>query len=119
MANIAQMINVLQAMILIDKKKIVLTPTYHAFRMYTPFQDAQSPPIQFNAGSSGDGDVRLPGLDAIAARDSPGKLWIEFTNLDPENPLQVDVELTGVAAKSASGETLTAPKSLTVVLIQE
>jgi len=52
----------------------------------------------------------LPRLDAIAARDSSGKLWIEFTNLDPENPLQVDVELTGVAAKSASGETLTAPK---------
>ena len=110
MANIAQMINVLQAMILTDKEKMVLTPTYHAFRMYTPFQDAKFIPIQFDAGSYGGGDVRLPRLDAIAARDATGKLWIEFTNLDPENPLPVDVDLSGVAAKSASGETLTAAK---------
>jgi alpha-L-arabinofuranosidase len=39
-ANIAQMINVLQAMILTEDEKMVLTPTYHAFRMYVPFQDA-------------------------------------------------------------------------------
>src|SRR5205823_8880392 len=35
MANIAQMINVLQAMILTDKEKMILTPTYHVFEMYT------------------------------------------------------------------------------------
>ena len=40
MANIAQMINVLQAMILTDKEKMVLTPTYYVFKMYVPFQDA-------------------------------------------------------------------------------
>ncbi len=110
MANIAQMINVLQAMILTDKEKMVLTPSYHAFRMYTPFQDAKSVPVQFDAGSYGSGDVKLPRLDAIAARDASGKLWIEFTNLDPENPLQVEADLSGIAAKSATGETLTAPK---------
>ena len=51
MANIAQMINVLQAMILTDKEKMVLTPTYHAFKMYVPFQDAKLVPVQFDAGS--------------------------------------------------------------------
>lgn len=40
MTNIAQMVNVLQATILIDKDKMVLTPTYHAYKMYVPFQDA-------------------------------------------------------------------------------
>ncbi|HEU4870932.1 MAG TPA: alpha-L-arabinofuranosidase C-terminal domain-containing protein, partial [Pyrinomonadaceae bacterium] len=44
-ANIAQMINVLQAMILTEKEKMVLTPTYHVFKMYLPFQDATLIPV--------------------------------------------------------------------------
>ena len=51
MANIAQMVNVLQAMILTDKEKMVLTPTYHVFRMYVPFQDATFVPVTFDAGT--------------------------------------------------------------------
>ena len=50
MANIAQMINVLQAMILTDKEKMVLTPTYHVFRMYVPFQDATFVPVDVRRG---------------------------------------------------------------------
>lgn len=51
MANIAQMINVLQAMILTDKEKMLLTPTYHVFHMYVPFQDATFVPVSFDKGS--------------------------------------------------------------------
>ena len=51
MANIAQMINVLQAMILTDKEKMVLTPTYYVFKMYVPFQDATFVPVTFDAGT--------------------------------------------------------------------
>jgi alpha-N-arabinofuranosidase len=40
MTNIAQMVNVLQAMVLTDGPKMALTPTYHAFQMYVPFQGA-------------------------------------------------------------------------------
>ena len=47
MANIAQMINVLQAMIMTDKEKMVLTPTYYVFKMYVPFQDATFVPVDF------------------------------------------------------------------------
>jgi alpha-L-arabinofuranosidase len=104
MANIAQMINVLQAMILTDKEKMLLTPTYHVFRMYVPFQDATFVPVAFNAGSYDDG---LPRVDAIAARDASGKLWLEVTNIDPDQPLEID---TNIIAKSAAGKTLTAPK---------
>jgi alpha-N-arabinofuranosidase len=50
MANIAQMINVLQAMILTDKEKMVLTPTYYVYKMYVPFQDATIVPATFDAG---------------------------------------------------------------------
>jgi alpha-N-arabinofuranosidase len=45
----------------------------------------------------------------MAARDTSGKLWLEITNLDPEKPLAIDADITGLAVKSAKGETLTAP----------
>lgn len=40
MANIAQMVNVLQSMILTDNEKMVLTPTYHVFDLYKNHHDA-------------------------------------------------------------------------------
>jgi alpha-N-arabinofuranosidase len=110
MANIAQMINVLQAMILTDKARMVLTPTYHVFRMYVPFQDATFVPVAFDAGTYTHGSVTLPRADAIAARDAAGKLWLALTNLDPSRPLTVEATLAGVTPRSAAGETLTAPR---------
>ena len=62
-ANIAQMINVLQAMIIIDKEKMVLTPTYYVFKMYVPFQDATFVPVTLDGGSYTHGDVVLPRVD--------------------------------------------------------
>ena len=110
MANIAQMINVLQAMILTDKEKIVLTPTYYVFKMYVPFQDSTFVPIAFDPGTYTHGDITLPRVDAIAAKDATGKLWLAITNLDPDQTIEVEATLTGIMAKSATGETLTAPK---------
>ena len=109
-ANIAQMINVLQAMIITDKEKMVLTPTYYVFKMYVPFQDATFVPVTFAAGWYTHGAVALPRVDAIAAKDANGKLWLEITNLDPNEPVEIEAGLGGITAKSASGETLTAPK---------
>jgi len=70
MANIAQMVNVLQAMIMTDKDRMVLTPTYHVFKMYVPFQDATFVPITFQSGTYIAGDITLPRVDAIAAKDT-------------------------------------------------
>jgi alpha-N-arabinofuranosidase len=109
MANIAQMINVLQAMILTDKEKMILTPTYYVFKMYVPFQDATFIPVAFDAGNYTHKGVALPRLDAIAARDASGKLWLAVTNLDPEKSLQIEADITGIKTTTASGETLTAP----------
>jgi alpha-N-arabinofuranosidase len=110
MANIAQMINVLQAMILTDKERMVRTPTYHVFRMYVPFQDATFVPVAFDAGTYVHGDITLPQVDAIAARDTSGRLWLAITNLDPIRAAEIEAGLSGIAVKSAVGETLTAPK---------
>jgi len=110
MSNIAQMINVLQAMILTDRPKMVLTPTYHVYRMYVPFQDARFVPVSFDAGSYVAGNVSLPRVDAVAARAKDGKLWLAVTNIDPNRPVRIKASFAGVRAKSASGEVLTAAK---------
>jgi alpha-N-arabinofuranosidase len=107
MANIAQMINVLQAMILTDKEKLVLTPTYYVFKMYVPFQGATFIPVAFDAGAYKQGGLALPRIDAIAAKAADGKLLLEITNLDAEIPVTVDADMPGITAKSASAETLT------------
>jgi alpha-L-arabinofuranosidase len=107
MANIAQMINVLQAMILTDKEKLVLTPTYYVFKMYVPFQDAAYVPVSFDAGAYTHGSVTLPRVDAIAAKAADGKLLLEITNLDAENPATIEVDVAGITAKAVKAETLT------------
>ncbi|HWU48420.1 MAG TPA: alpha-L-arabinofuranosidase C-terminal domain-containing protein [Asticcacaulis sp.] len=110
MANIAQMVNVLQAMILTDGPKMVLTPTYYVFKLYVPFQDATFIPVAYDAGTYTQGDATLPRLDAIAARGKDGKIWLSLTNLDPNQPLEVDAAALGFKASAASGQTLSAPK---------
>jgi alpha-N-arabinofuranosidase len=110
MANIAQMINVLQAMIITDKDKMLLTPTYHVFHMYVPFQDATFIPVNFDAGSYAYGGVTLPRVDAIAAKGKDGKTWVAITNIDPEKPATFDLSAAGLKAGKAVGQTLTAAK---------
>jgi alpha-L-arabinofuranosidase len=108
MANIAQMINVLQAMILTDKASIIRTPTFHVYRMYVPFQDARLIPISFDAGNYVYGKISLPRMDAIAARAKSGQLWLALTNVDPNRTVRVEVDAAGV--KQATGEMLSSPK---------
>jgi alpha-L-arabinofuranosidase len=113
-ANIAQMVNVLQAMILTDEAKMVLTPTYHIHRMYLPFQDATFIPVQFAAGEYRQGTIVLPRVDAVAARSSDGKLWLSLVNLDPNREATIRIAVPGVRARAASGTVLTAPQVNTV-----
>lgn len=109
MANIAQMVNVLQAMILTDKARMVLTPTYHVFRMYVPFQESTFVPVAFDAGTYREGAVTLPRIDAMGARDAAGVLWLSLVNLDPTTPATLSTTIRGLTARSASGDTLTGP----------
>lgn len=110
MTNIAQMVNVLQTMIMTDGKKMLLTPTYHVYKMYVPFQDAQFIPLTFDAGVYTVDKLTLPKVDAIAARGKDGKIWLSLTNLDANNAVEVPVNVPGVKAKAAKGEVLTAKR---------
>jgi len=119
MANIAQMINVLQAMIMTNKEKMVLTPTYYVYKMYLPFQDATFVPVTFDAGAYKHGDISLPRVDVIAAKDTAGNFWLALTNIDPNQPAEIEVSLNGITAKSAAGEALSAPKVDSVNTFEE
>ncbi len=87
---------------------MVLTPTYHVFRMYAPFQDATFIPVQLDAGRYNQGGLSLPRVDAIAARDAQGNLWLAVINLDPRQTVQVHPTFGDAPVRSAHGEVLTA-----------
>jgi alpha-N-arabinofuranosidase len=109
MANIAQMVNVLQAMILTDGDAMLLTPTYHAFRMHVPFQDAMALPVTLDKNLAYQfGSVSIPALSASAARGKDGKLYLSLVNTNPKEEVAVAVAVAGVVVKSASGSMLTA-----------
>jgi alpha-N-arabinofuranosidase len=95
MANIAQMINVLQAMILTDKEKMLLTPTYHVFDMYQPFMEATPFTAKVSSAEYRFGDKRLPLIDVSAARGKDGKLYLAIVNTDPHKAVDVKTNLTG------------------------
>ncbi|MTI40592.1 alpha-N-arabinofuranosidase [Fulvivirga lutimaris] len=105
-ANIAQMVNVLQAMILTDNEKMLLTPTYHAFRLYVPFQDAEHLKIDYEAGTYKQDNVTLPRIDAIAAKGKDGKILLAVTNVDPSRKATIDLQLADQKITNATGETL-------------
>jgi alpha-N-arabinofuranosidase len=109
MANIAQMVNVLQAMILTDKERMLLTPTYHVFEMFKVHQDATSLPCALTTPDYVLGDARIPAVSASASRDKAGKVHLSLTNANPHDTITVVSTLAGVAAKSVTGRILTAP----------
>jgi alpha-N-arabinofuranosidase len=109
MANIAQLINVLQAMILTDKEKMLLTPTYHVFEMYKVHQGATLIPTELTAPEYKFGQASIPSLHASASRDAAGKLHLSIVNLDPNHAAQVSTRIMGATAKNITGRVLTAP----------
>ena len=108
MTNIAQMVNVLQAMILTKDDKMILTPTYHAFDMYKPFQDATSLPTSINNNTTYTlGDISVPGVSASAARGKDGKLYVALVNTNPKEAVDVAVNVAGEKVSGVKGRVLT------------
>ncbi len=97
MANLAQMVNVLQALVLTDGPRMVLTPTYHAFDLYRPFQGATPLVATLQAARWREGALELPAVDVTAARGTDGALHLALVNLDPERPARVATGRAGVA----------------------
>lgn len=109
MANIAQMVNVLQAMVLTDKEKMLVTPTYHVFRMYRVHQGATMVPLDLTASSYQLDGQSVPSISASASRDTAGNLHLSIVNLDPNRPAELSASVSGKAIRAITGEVLTAP----------
>ncbi len=109
MANIAQMVNVLQAMILTDHEKMVRTPTYYAFDLYQVFQGAVALPVDVAAPDYRFGADSIPGLYASAGRDVAGAVDVALVNPDPSHPVHAEIRLAGLTAHAVRGRILTAP----------
>jgi len=108
LACIAQMVNVLQSMILTRGPQMILTPTYHVFRMLEPFQDAASLPVEVSAPRYTFGALSVPEISVSAARTSAGPVVLSLVNLNPRDSIAVSIDLHGFEARQASGEILTA-----------
>ncbi len=110
MCNIAQVVNVLQALILTDEgsERMVLTPTYHVFEMYQVHQDATLLPIDLRCDEYSYGELAMPGLSATASRDASGIVHLSLCNVNPHQDAEVRCDLRGMALDTVQGRVLTA-----------
>lgn len=108
MANIAQTVNVLQAMILTEGEKMVPTPTYHVFEMYKVHQDAELVPVELDSPAYTLGAVSIPQLSVSCSRNAEGRLHLSLCNLHHAEAAPVQVKLSGltVVAPQLSGRIL-------------
>lgn len=108
MANIAQIANVLQSMVLTKGDQMVLTPTYHVFRMYNVHQDAVHLPLTCDSKSFTDANGReCPVVDATASRNEEGTVHVTLTNTDLENEAEIILKIASDSKPKVSGEILT------------
>ncbi len=110
MTNIAQTINVLQAMILTKGDQIVLTPTYYAYQMYMPFQDSTAIPLEVQAPKIDVAGTTIPAFNASAAKGKDGKIYVAVANMSPDDKVALSVSLGELKAKTVTGQVLTADK---------
>jgi alpha-N-arabinofuranosidase len=107
MANLAQAINVLQAVILTNEEKMILTPTYHVMEMYNVHQDAKLIPLSIQCNYYVLGNEKLPAISASASKDSLGVTHISIVNIDAQKAQEVSVTLNGGKYSSVKGRILT------------
>ena len=110
MANLAQIINVLQSVILTKEDKILLTPTYHVMEMYNVHQDATMLPITLNCNDYTMGKEKLKAISASASMDKNGVTHISLVNIDANKEQEVNININGANYTSVTGRILTSDK---------
>jgi len=107
MANIAQTVNVLQALIMTEGEKMVLTPTYHIFEMYKGHHDATLLPLHLETGNYVFEGNEVPALSASASQKD-GKILLSIVNTHPNQGSALTVDFRGQQVSRVSGRILTA-----------
>ena len=108
MANIAQMANVLQSLVLTDKEKMLLTPTYHVFDLYQPHQGARLLPTTVTAPNYSLDGVTVPSLSVSASRAASGEITLSVVNLDPHRAANLQIDSKDPKVRTATGRVITA-----------
>lgn len=108
MANIAQLVNVLQAVILTEGEKMLLTPTYHVFKMYRCHQDAELLHSSLETELIGaEEENRVPNLSESVSLGTDGKIHITLNNLSVNEDYEIEAVFAETALKAVEGEILT------------
>lgn len=110
MANLAQIINVLQAVILTNEEKMIVTPTYHVMEMYNVHQNALMLPLSVISNDYVLGDKKLTAVSASASKDKNGTIHISLVNIDANKEQKIDIDLGDLKAKNISGRILNAAR---------
>ena len=109
-ANIAQTVNVLQAVILTDQEKIALTPTYWVFYLYKVHHDATMLPVRLTSEKYEVNGRRIDAVSVSASKDASGKIHITLVNVDPNKEQTVECDLGKVVVRNITGKVLTSAK---------
>lgn len=108
MANLAQLVNVLQSVILTDGEKMLLTPTYHVFNMYKYHQEAELLESSIETKEIGlDKEYMVPNLTESVSLGEDGKIHVTLTNLSVEEDYEIDSIFADTKILSAAGTILT------------
>ena len=110
MANLAQCINVLQAVILTDKEKMILTPTYHVLEMYNVHQDAILLPLKISTNGYVFNGQNIPAVSASASKDSTGVIHISLVNIDPGKTQKIIININSEKMNTVMGRILSSEK---------
>jgi len=110
MANLAQTVNVLQAVILTEDEKMILTPTYHVLNMYKVHQDAILLPIAFDAPKYEFNGAYLPAISVSASKNKNGEVHISLVNIDLKKEQSVTIDVSKLGIKKITGTILNSDK---------
>jgi alpha-L-arabinofuranosidase len=110
MANLAQTINVLQSVILTNKEKMILTPTYHVMEMYNVHQNATMIPVVVKTNEYVFGSEKLPAISVSASKDTNGITHISLVNIDANKTQDITLNINGANYTTVAGRILTSKK---------
>ena len=109
-ANLAQCVNVLQAVILTNKEKMILTPTYHVMEMYKVHQNATLLPLTITGNDYILDGQKLPAISSSASKDSTGTVHVSLVNIDPTHAQKITLNIGTEKLTGATGRILTSKK---------
>lgn len=109
-ANLAQCVNVLQAVILTNKEKMILTPTYHVMEMYNVHQDATKLSVKIITNDYKLGNETLPAISVSASVDKNGLTHISLVNIDASKSQDISIDISDAKYSTVAGRILTSKK---------